>query len=1072
MNREHAGVEPLVGNFGNTLALRFDLSGDPTFTELVDRVRRTCEAAYQHQDFPFDVLTDRLREPGEAGKPALFDSLALFLAGEVTGPRLPGTTASWRTIFPGTSAFPLSFQAFLTDEGLDLEATYALGSFDRQTVSAMMDALGALLPRAAANPGARVSELIAPGAAERAAILSRGTGAPVEVGAGLSEMFAAQVRRRPDAVALITAERSFTYTELADKAASLAGFLQSAGMGAESVVAIALPRTADMVVAVLGVLRTGAAYLPVDPGYPGDRVRYMLADTAPDLVLTTRAANIDGVLLDDPDTAARIAAASPSPPVAVPALAAGWIGYTSGSTGVPKAVVGTHGALAARIAWARREWPVAEGEVRLAKSSLTFIDGSTEILETVCSGGTVVLADDAQYRDGAAISALIDKHRVRHVMAVPSLLRGIAGIDGAFAGMSRVVSTGEPLSAALGAQLSERVPAGALTNSYGCSELAGDVIAGPVSGEPVPVGRPLPGSRAYVLDARLRPVPDGVTGALYVAGTQLARGYGGRTGMTAERFVADPFQAGARMYRTGDRARWRDGMLELVGRDDDQVKIRGHRVELGEVAAAARAAPAVVDAAAIARPGPGESLQLALYVTPAEVRPAEVRAHLERSLPGFLLPSVILPIAELPLLPNGKVDRLALPEPVAAAPRAVRAPRTRAEKELCTVAADLLGLGEVGADDDFFGLGGDSITAISFAAKARRAGVVFSVPDVFECRTIAALARLGEQAVVAPKAVPLPVAAHRLRLSGYPVEAYTTSISWRSEATVAAVDAALAVLVGRHEPLRLAVDRRRKTLWRASIGMVDGPFAEAGTGPAEAMAELAAGRLDLAAGRVLHAVVGGGLIVLAAHALAVDDESLARLRADIGALLAGAEPSTPATAWPEPPPTATDAAVWAGQLDIASTVDAEHAGERLRTVLRSAAREEEVVAAWLSALRRWLDVPAAVSDRLVAGPAGVGPLSHRYPIRVTDTDRLAELADRVGALAAIGPGYEALRYTTPRGSRELSRLPEPVALVRHGLRDGALDRLYRLVGSFERAGDEVELRAPEGLLGLWTDALR
>ncbi|MEU0990008.1 amino acid adenylation domain-containing protein [Streptomyces sp. NPDC005953] len=1120
MNRDTSGVEGLVGNFGNTLALRFDLDGDPDFGELLTRVRGTCETAYQHQGYPYDLLVERLRPPGEPDRPVLFDSLALFLSQEVSGPRLPGTKARWQTVFTGATAFPLAIQGFLTDEGLDVEATYAAALFDQRTVSDMVDLVGETITRAARQPRARVSKLIDPTESERAPLLARGAGERTDAPPALLDDFTQRTVLHPEATALICGGQQYSYRWLRDRARALTARLKALGAAPESTVALVLPRSPDLVAAVLAVLGAGAAYVPVDPAYPADRVRFMLTDSAPTAVLTTAslAADLpDGtaplLLLDDLDATGTVAATAsdetwprPSPPEA-----AAWIGYTSGSTGRPKAVVNSRGALASRIQWAGHLWPLDEGEARLAKSSLTFIDGTTEILETLSAGGILLLADDTESRDGQVLTQLIASHGVRHMMAVPSLLRGIAGTPGAFDGMTRVVSTGEPLSAKLAAELSAAVPPGALTNSYGCSELAGDVVAGAVPGTAntaVPIGRPVPNTSAYVLDDRLRLAPDGVIGELYIGGAQLARGYRGQPVLTAERFVAHPFARGERLYRTGDLARWHGTELELLGRRDDQVKIRGQRVELGELAAVARAAPGVGDAVVITRPGPGDSLQLVLYVTPRsagqEAPPSHdsraLRAHLERALPAALLPSAIVPLPVLPLLPNGKVNRLALPVPAADVPATHRAPSTPAERALCAVVDQVLERdgSTCGPDDDFFALGGDSITAISFVAKATRAGFPFSVPDVFEHRTVAGLldvAHSGTGSVTTP--VALPIAAHRLRRSGATAGEYVTSSWWRpgTAVTLPDLERALRSAASRHEALRLVLDTRRKTLWRASIRSApgEGPLASIASGSLDEAVAVARAQVDVARGQVLHAVLAPGpTIVLAAHALAVDDTSLDLLRLEISAFLAGEEPKGEGTHWPRPPDATPGP--WAEPLRQATALwpqPGEPGTTRTHLWLRtrSSRSEHETVGAWLHALRRWLDTEVAVTDRLLrpAPTDAIGPHSRRHPVHATAGDTVATLADRDRALAATAGGYEPYRYTTTAGRRAFTGLPEANTLIRPGVEptEGerftdtvrGLERFYSFVACFDGRGgvglaaDPAALSAADGLLHDWVTSL-
>ncbi|WP_020494743.1 non-ribosomal peptide synthetase [Sciscionella marina] len=1079
MNREHPGLAALIGNFGNTLALRFDLSGNPEFGELLDRVRHTCESAYRHQDYPFELLAERLREPGA---PALFESLALLLAGEVTGPELPGVSASWRTVFHGSSPFPLSCQGFLSEDTLDMEVTYAAGLFDRATVHGMLATFGTLIGRAAADSTVRLDELTEPSPAERAAALTAGTGAALPGHRLVPETLRAVAERYPSAIALRCGERSYDYAELLSAAGEVTARLRELEAGPESVVAIAVPRSPELVFAILGVLCSGAAYLPVDTGYPAERIRFMLTDQAPEVVLSTGAVELPEVPARRIDLDRITPVPGQRPPAAtVRAASIALIGYTSGSTGRPKAVLDTHAALAAKVAAAAREWPLEPGGSRLAKSSPTFIDGSTEILETLCAGGTVVLAGDTESRDGAALARLLGEHRIRHLMAVPSLLRAIAETPGAFCGMERVVCTGEALSAALATELGERVPAGALTNSYGCSEVAGDVIAGAVPDGSVPIGVPLPGVFAVLLDDRLRPVPEGIAGELYLGGPQLARGYGGDPALTASRFVANPFHAGQRLYRTGDHARWTAGRLEFLGRDDEQVKVRGHRVELGELAAIARTAPEVEDAVAVAR----GTNALGLYVTPAGLDTERLRGFLERELPGYLVPATILAVPAFPLLPNGKVDRFALPAGTEPAAQPGGTARTPAERELCALAGELLGT-PLGPEADFFAAGGDSISAISLAARARKAGFSFAVPDIFDRRT---LAKLAAYRTVEPVPVALPAAAHRLRRSGTPLAEYTTWTWWRPgpRAGLAAVERAVRAVLTRHDALRLRVDTSRKTLWRAEItdGAGSWAHAEAGAGPVTALAGAACSRLDPGSGRMLHAVLAtdGSALVLAGHALAVDHASLSVLRKEIETVLDGGALAGPGTGWPEPPAPG-DPEPWLATLRPSDPVPERGNGEaRGSCRVPFAVTEARAVAALLYAYRGWHGGEHAVAEHLVRhGPEdAVGPFTYRHPVAVSAQDSLAGLVSLVAQRAESAAGYEALRYASPRGARLFAELGEPRVLVTGETVPGSLRRDYPLIARFRdgRVDTGLELISEGGpgkdelaeLLADWRAAL-
>jgi amino acid adenylation domain-containing protein len=423
--------------------------------------------------------------------------------------------------------------------------------------------------------------------------------------------------------------------------------------------------------------------------------------------------------------------------------------FTSGSTGRPKAVLGTQRALANRLAWGRQLRDGDAPGVRLAKSPVSFVDGLTEILGALVNGDTLVLADETESADPSALAALADAHRATVLTAVPSLLATLveSSPPGSFHTVRTWISSGEPLTADLATALTRRWPGAALVNLYGCSEAAGDSLMHRDDGAtgPVPLGRPITRTRIRVLDPFLRPAPVGATAELYLAGDGLARGYLGQPARTAERFVADPSgPPGSRMYRTGDLVRLRpDGGLDFLGRADDQVKIRGVRVEPGEVEAAARSLPGVRRAAVVAREDATGPARLIAYVVPepgTEIDPRTLRRALAERLPAHLVPSAVVPLDALPLTSSGKLDRRALPGPDFARASVPEPPRTEAEKTLCALFADVLGLERVGVHDDFFELGGDSIVSVRLADRARRAGLALAPRDVFTHRTPAGCA--------------------------------------------------------------------------------------------------------------------------------------------------------------------------------------------------------------------------------------------------------------------------------------------------------------------------------------------
>ncbi|SAK44385.1 non-ribosomal peptide synthetase [Caballeronia pedi] len=564
-----------------------------------------------------------------------------------------------------------------------------------------------------------------------------------------------QAARTPTAPALVQGARQMTYAELNVRANRLADQLMSRGLGPGDIVAIALPRSFDMVMAILGVLGSGAAYLPLDPAYPADRLAFMSRDARPSCVLTSTAlaAELADAMKDIPilhlvdlpanDHCAESETAVRGGARAQP-LDAAYVIYTSGSTGRPKGVVGLHAGLVNRLCWVAATYAFAPGETVLAKSSMSFIDGATELLAPLIAGATVALADTHVARDPALLAAEIARLDIGRITVVPSLLAALLDQPD-HAALNRCplwICSGEPLPPALAARFAARVPDARLVNFYGSSEASGDSLHAIATLENgAPIGHALWNTSAYVLDESLRPCADGEAGELYLAGAGLARGYLGQPGLTAERFLADPHgPPGSRMYRTGDRARRRgDGEIDYLGRADRQVKIRGFRVEPGEIEAALLAHRQVAAAAVALQ----EDERLVAYLVPAAgYDEATVRDALARRMPDYMLPSSFVALPVLPLLPNGKLDRAALPAPRRDTARGP-AGRTPVEIELARLFADVLRLDTVGIHDDFFASGGHSLLAAQLANRIRAVlKADASVSDVFSAPTVERLAAL------------------------------------------------------------------------------------------------------------------------------------------------------------------------------------------------------------------------------------------------------------------------------------------------------------------------------------------
>jgi nonribosomal peptide synthetase DhbF len=744
--RTDEAVHDLVGLFVNTLVLRADVAGDPGFGELVGRVRETVLSAQARQDVPFERLVEVLNPARSTARHPLFQ---VMLADQDVGAvdwQLPGLRACPEPVPAGAAKFDLSL-AFRQDRGaggaaagISASFEYAADLFDHATVEALAARLTRLLAQAVQDPARPVSDLDVLTAAERRELAhwdDTARGIPVVT---VPELFQAQAGRTPDAPALIVDGTRVSYAELNARANRLARYLVSLGAGPERLVAVAVPRSAEMIVAVLAVLKAGAAYVPVDPAYPADRIAYMLADARPVAVLTTAAAGGDlpggvpQVTLNDPATITAVSrladgdlATGERPGQLRPASPA-YVIYTSGSTGRPKGVVVEHRSVAGLVSWARAEFTAGELSRVLAATSLSFDVSVFEMFAPLTAGGCIEIVPDLlALASGPWAGSMIS--------AVPTALAQVLAAPGTAARAPVVALCGEAVTGQAAAVIQAAVPGARILNIYGPTETTVYTTAYTLGGQPAgppPVGRPIRGRAAFVLDQALGLVPPGVAGELYLAGG-LARGYLGRPGLTAERFVACPFAAaggpgksntvaGERMYRTGDLARWnRSGELEYLGRVDDQVKIRGFRIELGEIEAVLAAQPGVAQAAAAVREDQPGDKRLAGYVVPEPgtvLDPAGLRDAAARALPGYMVPAAVMILPELPRTANRKLDRRALPAPdYTAAAGTFQAPATATEQALCELFARVLGIDQVGINDSFFDLGGHSLLAAMLVAR-------------------------------------------------------------------------------------------------------------------------------------------------------------------------------------------------------------------------------------------------------------------------------------------------------------------------------------------------------------------
>jgi amino acid adenylation domain-containing protein len=767
--RSHEATEGLIGFFVNTVALRTRLDGDPAFVELLGRVRETTLSVFEHQDVPFEKLTLELQRAGELGRHGLFQVMFTMQDGESRSVELPGLVCEAYGSSRGATKFDLTLGMQELPSGLRATIEYRTDLFDAGTIDRMLAQLGAVLEAVSETPAAPLSEIALLASGERDLLLREWAGPRRDYPADVSihGLIEAQVDRTPDAPALTFEGETISYAEMDAYANQLAHLLRQRGVAPGQLVGVCLERSFEMIVALLAIMKAGAAYVPLDPEYPRGRLAFMLDDSTPAATVTRRAERDSLpddvkqlVVLDDPEVAAALAR-MPGTRLAerVSGGALAYAIYTSGSTGRPKGALNLHGAVVNRLLWGQETFAFTAADAVMQKTPYSFDVSVPEVFGPLLAGARLVIARPGGHRDPAYLQELVEREGITSIHFVPSMLETFLPIAQRerLATLRIMQCSGEALTPSAIARAYDVLPSGAeVHNLYGPTECAVEVTHWVCPRDPslsvVPIGRPVANTRCYVLDEAKRLVPVGVPGELYLAGRQVGVGYLLRPELTDERFVVDPYadpvlEPGARMYRTGDRVRWQDdGTIEYLGRLDFQVKIRGLRIELGEIETTLTQQPGVQSAVVVVREDtPGDQRLVAYCVVEPGAEPAApetLRRALKASLPPFMVPAAFVMLPEWPLNASGKLDRSALPLPAATARRRkYRAARTTIEHELVQVWESLLGVSPIGMHDDFFELGGHSLLAVRMLVEvARLRGRTIPLTWLFESSTIHSLA--------------------------------------------------------------------------------------------------------------------------------------------------------------------------------------------------------------------------------------------------------------------------------------------------------------------------------------------
>jgi amino acid adenylation domain-containing protein/non-ribosomal peptide synthase protein (TIGR01720 family) len=920
--RQRAETEGLIGFFVNTQILRGKVTADASFNQIIDNVRLASQGAQANQDLPFEQLVDALAPERSLSHNPLFQVLYNHQQRQDEALQLmPGLNATLMPLDSGSAQFDLALHTW-ENAASELAGNwnYATDLFDHSSVERLHQRFVQLFTQLLEQPEAAIGDFELLDSQDRAQLALVNDTARDWAGSFeqahepvVHRQFERIAQLHPDREALRCGDEVLTYRQLDQRANQLAHYLRGQGVDRESLVGVAALRSLEMVVALYAVVKAGAAYVPLDPEYPVDRLRYMLEDAGIGLLLSHDAViddlpAVEGLQVLNLDRLDLSKQPVTAPVVEIHPEQLAYMIYTSGSTGKPKGAGNTHAALFNRLAWMQEAYNLDATDAVLQKTPFSFDVSVWEFFWPLMVGARLVMAQPGDHRDPALLAALINQQQITTLHFVPSMLAAFLAQDdlSGCASLKRIVCSGEALPADQARETLQRLPNAGLFNLYGPTEAAIDVTHWTCRSEPgasVPIGRPIANLQIHILDSRLNPQPIGVPGELYIGGDGLARGYHQRPGLTAERFVASPFGNGERVYRTGDLARWRaDGAVEYLGRLDHQIKLRGLRVEIGEIESALLDHPSVSEAVVVARQL-ATGMQLVGYLVAEALDEEQLRTRLKQRLPDYMVPAHLVMLEKFPLSANGKLDRKALPEPQLQQ-RAFEAPMNGVESELAELWQDLLGVAQVGRQDNFFELGGDSILSLQIVSRAKKRGIQLSPRQMFERQTIAELAQVAQvinrdEAAAAARIefnrdIPLTPIQHwffeqPMRRRSHWNQSLLLTPSETLETP--ALAQALQALVDHHDALRMAFVQQDNGHWQqryCAEGHADGLLwqREVGFDQLAAACDEAQASLDLKDGPLLRAVhfklaEGGERLLLVVHHLVVDGVSWRILLEDL-----------------------------------------------------------------------------------------------------------------------------------------------------------------------------------------------